>query len=336
MALHQRGSVEFGPPLLHNNWSVLHIIHDRISIAVPDSVDSIMSFSRYSFLNKFLGLAMMAWIATTVLGETSTPNPLGVFNFDLSRVAKTPVQQAMALREIGFTGVTLNFNGKREAVEAEFEGFRKTGRSGDFQVYAAHLAYFIENDEKQNMEQVEWALGLLKSVNADLWLIVRSRDNKPVPRTRLLKNVEMVADLCAQRGVHCVLYPHDNTLIENAGEAVSIVKELRRDDIWISFHLCHEIRAGNGDRLEEVAQMIKPYIRLASISGSDNKYVDNSIDWSQNIQPLDMGSYDTSKFINALQSIGYRGAVILHTYGLQNAKPDHHLRSFKKYQQLFR
>jgi hypothetical protein len=103
----------------------------------------------------------------------------------------------------------------------------------------------------------------------------------------------------------------------------------------ISFYLCQEIRAGNGNRLEVVAKKVKPYLRLASISGANVKYVDNSQDWSKTIQPLDKGTYGTSKFIKALQSIDYKGPIILHTFALDKAKANHHQRSFKKHQELF-
>jgi hypothetical protein len=63
--------------------------------------------------------------------------------------------------------------------------------------------------------------------------------------------------------------------------------------------------------------------------------VNNSQDWSKTIQPLDMGTYDTSKFIEALQSINYKGPIILHTFALDKVAADHHQRSFKKYQELF-
>ena len=142
---------------------------------------------------------------------------------------------------------------------------------------------------------------------------------------RVLKNA---ADQAKAAGVELVIYPHDNTFIESAEDALSYIKQLKHDNLFVSLHLCHEIRAGNGERLKEVAAKIKPYIRLASINGADKKYIDNTLDWSRTIQPLGSGDYDASKLLQALSSIDYSGPVILHTFGLQKAPANHHHSSY--------
>lgn len=289
------------------------------------------------FVTAILGLALsLAVQAESEAVEKGKPNPFGVFNFDIGRLGNTPLEQAEALTKIGFAGVTLTFNGDRKKVDQNFADFREVSDKTGFRVYAAHQAIHLGKNPHGNLQDVRWAVKNAKSVDADFWLIVLAEKGYEVPRAELLGFINSVADLCQAEGVRCVLYPHDNTLIQSAEEAVETVKELQRDDLSISFHLCHEIRAGNGDRLLEVAKAVKPYIRLATISGADNGYVDNSPDWSQTIQPLDMGTYDPSKFIQALQSINYTGPVILHTFGLHKAEADHHRRSFVKYQELFR
>ena len=266
---------------------------------------------------------------------SNVANPLGVFNFDFKRLGKTPAEQVHALKKIGFSGATLTLGGDRKKVDANFSAFGKEIKSGDFQVYAAHHAFDVGGNNKKNIEHTTWAIDKVKSVGADFWLILRSKKEQKVSKAQLLKAINTVADLCKKKGVRCVLYPHDNTLMESAEEAIDLLKKSKRKDLFISFHLCHEIRAGNGNRLEEVAKKVKPYLRLASISGANDQYVDNSKDWSKTIQPLDKGSYDLSKFIKALQSIDYKGPIILHTFALDKVKADHHQRSFKKYQQLF-
>ena len=142
-------------------------------------------------------------------------------------------------------------------------------------------------------------------------------------------------------GVEVVLYPHwsggnprNVCLIETAEEALPYIKEIGSDNLFVSLHLCHEIMGGNGDRLNEVAAKVKPWLRLPSINGADVDAVNEKDGWSRGIQPLTMGDYDSSKLLDALASIDYEGPVILHTWGLQKSAADHHHTSFKKFQEM--
>ena len=96
----------------------------------------------------------------------------------------------------------------------------------------------------------------------------------------------------------------------------------------------HEIRAGNGDRLIEIAAKIKPWLRRPSINGADIDSVNDVMGWKRGIQPLTMGDYDSSQLLEALKSIEYKGPVILHTWGLQKAAADHHHTSFKRFYEM--
>jgi sugar phosphate isomerase/epimerase len=276
----------------------------------------------------FLFAAITLALTITAPAQNSNTNPLGSFSFDFKRLGKKPAEQVRSLKKIGFSGATLTFGD-------DFKAFSKEVKTGDFKIYAAHKALHIGRKTKFNSQQISRAVDQVKSVNADFWLIILEKKGDKASTALLLETINKVAAICAKKGVRCVLYPHDNTLMESAEDTIEILKKSKRKDLFISFHLCHEIRAGNGNRLTEVAKKVKPYLRLASISGANTKYVDNSQDWSKTIQPLDMGTYDTSKFIEALQSINYKGPIILHTFALDKVAADHHQRSFKKYQELF-
>ncbi|MCP4784705.1 MAG: hypothetical protein GY878_14215 [Fuerstiella sp.] len=47
-----------------------------------------------------------------------------------------------------------------------------------------------------------------------------------------------------------------------------------------------------------------------------------------------MGDYDSSKLLDALKSVDYKGPVILHTWGLQKAAADHHQTSYQRFQEM--
>ncbi len=117
------------------------------------------------------------------------------------------------------------------------------------------------------------------------------------------------------RIIKLVIYPHYGAVIETAEEALPYLKEAQNGNVILSLHLCHEVRAGNGDRLNEIAAKIKPWLRLPSINGTDIDSVNEVQGWDRGIQPLTMGDYDSSKLLKALKSIDYQGPVILHAWG---------------------
>jgi sugar phosphate isomerase/epimerase len=306
---------------------LLSFVASLFRLSFPSATPSLAHMKCYLRL-LFLFAATSLTLTLSADAQKNDTNPLGSFSFDFKRLGKNPAEQVQTLKKIGFSGATLTFRDN-------FKAFSKEVRNNNFEIYAAHKALHIGQKTKFNSQQISHLVDQVKNVNADFWLIILEKKGDKASTALLLETINKVADICAKKGVRCVLYPHDNTLIESAEDAIDILKKSRRKDLFISFHLCHEIRAGNGNRLSEVAKKVKPYLRLASISGANTKYVDNSQDWSKTIQPLDMGTYDTSKFIEALQSIDYKGPIILHTFALDKVAADHHQRSFKKYQELF-
>jgi sugar phosphate isomerase/epimerase len=155
-----------------------------------------------------------------------------------------------------------------------------------------------------------------------------------VKSEQIVQALRSLAERTKAAGVELVLYPHWGALVESAEEALPYLKEVQNGNVYLSLHLCHEIRAGNGDRLGEVAAKIKPWLRLPSINGADIDSVNETVGWKRGIQPLTMGDYDSSKLLNALKSVDYKGPVILHTWGLQKAAADHHHTSYKRFQEM--
>ena len=144
-----------------------------------------------------------------------------------------------------------------------------------------------------------------------------------------------VAERTKAAGVELILYPHAGTLMETAEEALSYAEEIQNGNVFISLHLCHEIRAGNGDGLGEVAAKLGPLLRLPSINGADEDAVnEEGRVWDKGIQPLDRGDYDSSKLLRALESVGYEGPVLLQTALLENELITHHQRSFNRFQEM--
>ena len=130
--------------------------------------------------------------------------------------------------------------------------------------------------------------------------------------------------------------PGKDSIIKTAEQALSYIKEVESDNLFVTLHLCHELKAGNGDRLDEIAAKIKPWLRLASINGAENDAAEELDGWARTLMPLTEGAYDSSKLLNALKSIDYKGPVLLHTGGGlgKRAPADHHQTSYKRFQEM--
>jgi sugar phosphate isomerase/epimerase len=271
--------------------------------------------------------------------------PLGVFNFDFARLGADEASQISELESIGYGGLVMNLsaNTPNKAKAALKTLHRYQAASGDdaFNVYAGYVVYYFNTGaeaEKAQNAHIDQVIQSLKKSDAKLWVILRGgRGQVPkdsVQSEQIVEFLRSLAERTKAAGVELVLYPHDGALVETAEEMLPYLKEVQNGNVFISLHLSHEIRGGNGDRLNEVAAKIKPWLRLPSINGADIDSVNETVGWARGIQPLTMGDYDSSKLLDALKSVDYKGPVILHTWGLQKAAADHHHTSYKRFQEM--
>ncbi|MDF7822591.1 TIM barrel protein [Pontiellaceae bacterium B12227] len=282
------------------------------------------------FFLSFITLMMVSAVAAETTMETW---PLGSFHFDFDRLGDTKAEQIDALQKLGYGGMVFNLSSQKQLIQ--FNEYLKVAAASDFEVYAGYVHLKLKKDNSKNYALVERALSRLKKADASLWLIVQIEDG--LERKEMVEGINHIADLAAGAGIEFILYPHDRTAIESAEEALAVIEELDREDVYLSLHLCHEIRAGNHERLNEVAATVKPWLRLPSISGTDIEYEGAAKgDWSKNIQPLGDGDYDAAKLLTALKSIDYEGPVLLHTYGLQKVRQSHHADSIDVYREMLK
>ena len=267
--------------------------------------------------------------------------PLGVFNFDFGRLGEAEAGQISTLQSIGYSGLVMNLTPHRKLRRLEqLHRYQAAIDNDAFKIYAGYVVVYFGQDIDAQNAHIDQVIQTLKKSNAKLWVILRVRRGHKVEREQVVAFLRSAAERTKAAGVELVIYPHDSasnaniSIIESAEEAIPYLEEVQNGNVFISLHLCHEIRAGNGDRLDEVAAKIKPWLQLPSINGSDIDAVNEVKGWKRGIQPLVLGDYDSSQLLKALKSIDYKGPVILHTWGLQKAAADHHHTSFKRFQEM--
>lgn len=271
-----------------------------------------------------------AVLPTVLLGcsaasEPALENPFGAFNFTLE--SRSPVEQVKLLQKEGYQGMALFWPGA-EAFE-ELASVPAV-RDGSFRVFA--VLYDFAFAQPWSREELDALLISLASQKADLWLILSGPAG---PNDAMVEAVREVVTMATARGVRVVVYPHDENAIENVEEALALIEAVGRPELKASLHLCHELKAGNRDRLEQVIAAAAPQLALASINGA-SKNVD-APGWAEAIQPLDRGDLDVQKtYLLPLIRSGYTGPLLLHTYGLTDRPEDHLRRSHAAWRRMSR
>ena len=227
-----------------------------------------------------------------------------LYAFDFKMDKLSIPERATLFADLGYSGTT--FIVKTDAQREKLQAYLKTEEftSGKLSIPVVYFTFdFTKDFEKENNL---WRKTLASLPNdTALWVIIKEENATEEKAMTLLKNMSQEAQKINK---DIVIYPHDNTIIESVEEAIPYIEKLKMPNVYLSMHLCHELRHGNGDRLLDVAIKAAPYLKFVSLSGANKTMVPNAkAQWSDAIKPLDKGDYDVSRFVSVLQKIRYTG-----------------------------
>lgn len=252
-------------------------------------------------------------------------NPFGVFDFNLR--GKDPASQIHSLDGIGYDGITMPLNNRADLVRLQAYQDAKPG----LKVFAGLIHLQVDKPDAVPRAHLREVAATLAAMNAKMWLII---GGSKTSSDRILALIHEVADIAAEAKVGVSLYPHDHTAVETAEEMLVYLKKANKPNLTISLHQCHEMRAGNTDRLDEVIAAVGSHMDIVTICGSDKQVNDNSTDWSDAIKPLGEGDYDPKNLLRLLKRHQFKGPIILHTFGLMDKPASHYQSSFDLYQKM--
>ena len=246
-----------------------------------------------------LGLALMA-----ADPGTQGPPAHAFFAFDngVGRGQWLPPQQARVLKELSYDGISYN---ETIDITNRLEAFRATG----LKIFALYVHGFMDKAVRYEPGLTN-AIRLLKGTDTMIWLTIREMPGQHDDEA--VRLVQEVADLAGESGLRVALYPHIGFYVATAEDALRIVNRADRTNVGVSVNLCHELMAGNGDRLESIVKACAPRLLFVSINGADHG---TSIE--QTIKVLDEGDYDVRGFVNILDRAGYKGPIGLQCYNLK-------------------
>ncbi len=274
----------------------------------------------------FWGLFILLCLSCRKSPPEGAQRPNLFFTYHFSLDDKTPTEQVNFLQKIGFEGITYQIQDARDALSAAYAAAPEV-QSGRFRIVAPYYYLYFQQGITHYRAELAELLPRLQAIKADLWVVVSGTGGDDVAWAAMLTEI---AALGAERGVKIVIYPHDSDYVESAEHAMRLIERSGHPNLYLSFHLCHEMRAGNAGRMEAVIRRIAPRLQLASLSGTFTRVNDNAPTWEDAILPLDEGDYDVRSVYRLLRRYGYKGPIGLHTYGI--TAPDHWQRSMAVWQ----
>jgi sugar phosphate isomerase/epimerase len=119
--------------------------------------------------------------------------------------------------------------------------------------------------------------------------------------------VREIAGMAAESGLKVSIYPHAGFYVATAEDAVRVAKVAGLPNVGVTINLCHELFAGNSERLDEVVKTAGPYLNLVSLNGASPIAGKGPKAWDT--LPLGSGTFDTDAFLRLIRDSGYRGPI---------------------------
>ena len=261
--------------------------------------------------------------------EPAGPNPF----FAMDTGAKdanhqTAKEQVQMLKELGYDGIGIGYNGVKE-LSKMLEELDKNG----LRLFAMYFGVNIDPDQQKYDPTLKDAIEILKGRNTILWIFVTSKKHKPSSPAgddRAEETIGEIADMAAQSGIRVALYPHHAFWLERVEDAVRIAQRVNRRNVGVTFNLCHWLRVDDEKSMRPLIRSAMPHLFVVTVNGADS----GGKDWNQLIQTLDRGSFNMARFLKTLRNTGYTGPIGLQHYGVKGDAHENLKRSMNAWRDL--
>jgi sugar phosphate isomerase/epimerase len=234
--------------------------------------------------------------------------PLFVYNF--GGLDKYTIEEQVTLvHRSGYAGMSIDIGSAAKL--DDFDRYRAAAKLVDgFKIYTAF--YRFNYDEKTGFSR-DWTavVDRLAGTGTDLWLITGKPQEGLTPAL-LEKELRALVNYAASKSLKVTLYPHSKNMVATAEEALVYVEKINLPNFDLAVHTCHEIRAGNAARVEEVLEKVKQHLGYVTIAGADNvpNLTTSSAEWEgSTLKPLYRGNFDLTRVLKKLRALDYRGSI---------------------------
>jgi sugar phosphate isomerase/epimerase len=216
-------------------------------------------------------------------------------------------EQAGMLEELGYAGI--GFTGTSQIPEM-LEALDARG----LKMFSTYVGLRLDGDAMGYDAGLPKAIEQLKGRGTALWLFVTGKGPATTERdAAAVKYIREIAELAKVAELKVVLYPHHGFYVATVEDALRLAEQADRDNVGVSFNLCHWLREGDArTELEPLLKRAMPKLWLVSINGADKV----GPGWDRLIQTLDRGDYDVCESLITMRRLGYSGPVGLQCYNV--------------------
>lgn len=263
--------------------------------------------NRFTRLLLISGFSLACGLAAKA-GELSKVWPFFAFDNGVGRGSWPPSVQAETVKQFGYDGIHYNYTNPRD-----FAAKLSACRAAGVPIHAVYIYTFVNKPGNAYDPGIKEMIRMLKGTQTIIWMTLR--DGKPKTLDEEAASVvREIAGLAAESGLKVSIYPHAGFYVATAEDAVRVAKVADCPNVGVSVNLCHELFAGNANRLDEVVKTAAPYLNLVSVNGASPIPGKGPKAWDT--LPLGSGSFDTDSFLRLLRDCGYRGPVGHQFYGV--------------------
>ena len=250
-----------------------------------------------------------------LLAASSFAGPANPF-FAMDTIARgRPDVVVPMLKELGYDGL---------GGAAGDEAMAKALETNGLKFFNGYLTLSLNDAHPTLDDRLMGVMDRMEGYNASLWLAVQKvqssdktfANSSPTADGIAVMKLREIADYAKTRGVKVALYPHTGFWIERVEDAIRIADKLNRDDVGVTFNLCHWLKVEGSERDPLPAlKAVMPRLMFVTINGADTGDT-KLMAWNRLIQPLGSGSYDAVGFMQKVWEAGYTGPVGFQGFGI--------------------
>jgi sugar phosphate isomerase/epimerase len=228
---------------------------------------------------------------------------------------KSPKEQIQLLSSFGYDKIVL----KSETMD-DFDKIDEfillTSHNSKIHINSIFERYNF-NDSDERKERWKKVVDKISNKNIQLWIIF-GKKVEGITDDFVENKLREINVYAKKKKVRVILYPHSDTYIASAEEALPFVEKINSSNLKLALHLYHEVRAGNGSRIDEIFNKVKHQLGAVSIAGTDVRadYTTSKTRDQSTIKPLGYGNFDFGKFIQPLNKSKYDGTISLMNFGI--------------------
>ena len=242
-------------------------------------------------------------VSTAALHAAESAGAWPFFAFDngVGRGTWPAAKQAQTIKDLGYDGIHYNYTNPKD-----FAGKVAACKAAGVPIHAMYIYTFLGKPGAAYDPGIKDAIRMLKGSQTIIMMTLRDgkRGQQDSEAAGLVREI---AGLASESGLKVTLYPHAGFYVSNAEEGTRIAKLVNLPNVGVTVNLCHELFAGNSQRMDQVLKTAAPYLNLVSINGAAPIPGKGPKAWDT--LALGAGSFDVENFLRQLRDTGYRGPV---------------------------